>query len=32
MLSWIGAAFLVSTMWSALQFEGGQTEYWDEFD
>ena len=32
MILWIGAAFLVSAMWAALQFEGGQMESWDEFD
>jgi hypothetical protein len=30
-LEWIGAAFVLATMWAALQFEGGPMEYRDEF-
>ena len=32
MILWIGAAFLVTAMWAALQFEGGKIESRDEFD
>jgi hypothetical protein len=32
LLEWIGAAFVLATMWAALQFEGGPMEYRDELD
>jgi hypothetical protein len=32
LLEWIGAAFVLATMWPALQFEGGPMEYRDEVD
>jgi hypothetical protein len=30
LLEWIGAAFVLATMWAALQFEGGPMECRDE--